>query len=225
MSKTIYQKTCSNCGKVFETVRATRKTCKCLGHNYTDADKQYIRDNWDKLSQSAIAAHLGIKRQTLNRYISYCRSAKVEGMVLPTQKGDAAIGTIRVRTSTKRGRYEVIKTAEGWKYHRTLNTPPATPRKRARKPKQTTEQAKPKDNMASNRTAYKGNERYNRRRREEDKRMPTRVIDLQHKKRVYIPELKMNVYVRADEDEASVRAKWLGHHENELRSYAFRNGR
>lgn len=149
-------------------------------------DRQYILDNHTKMSMDSIAQHFGVKRDVVKNMISKLRR---EGFDIPYQR-KAQFGDIRIRKV--RGKdVEMVKTENGFRLVNSkykIDSAPKT-KKVAEKP------SKPvKVRKIPGKTV---------------KRLPQRIQNLSDKKVVYIPELRMKVYVDQHMDEATIRAKYL----------------
>lgn len=156
-------------------------------NKYTPEALQYVMENIRTQSHKEMADHLGVGSNALKKQIWLWRK---EGHAIPLKK-QVPIGTKAIRNCRGLLR-EFVKTESGWKC---THVPRLPARAMINKPL-------PNHNKMK---FLKGAKRIPKR----VKMFTTRKVDLKSRVPVYIPELRMTVFVKPDANVADVRRKYI----------------
>ncbi len=214
-------KTCEReaCGKQYTTKETgQRYCCKQCAQGYSDEEKAYIIANYGVIPTKQIAEKVGVKPGNIRRNIGFWRE---KGVAIPNGFKRAAIGDKSIRI--ERGKeVEYVKTATGWER---VNKGNPLGRPKGNTSQNHVDLHSRKEKKDKPKTIDMGhnynNQKQFKKRREEDARMKTRVIDLSACVAVRIPEMNMTVYTKKGQTPEQVREYWLQHRDNELRGHSF----
>lgn len=173
---------------------------------FTQQALEYVQEHNGKMKTKDIAAHIGTTEDSLRKQISLWRA---KGHHIPQGRAKS-IGHVSYRT-VNGVPTPFVKTADGWRRQQVAHTIVV----RKAKPSKITVEVgftPPKKKPAT--PAPK------RQVKAQPKRLATRVQDLSTRERVYIPELRMHVYVDPGKTISQVREKYFSQREFVNKAYA-----